>query len=638
MTSGLTPQLDAALGRLNEAQRRAVDWRDGAMLLLAGPGSGKTTVLTARLATLVQSTPKERFRVLALTFTNLAAAEMADRVTQLMGEQARDRMFIGTFHAFCIDVLQNHGSQIGLRSGFRVFGQEADREAVLTNALYQMGEEGRFETRRILAAIDRLRSRLVTPEDAANSFRDPDQGAFVARVYAAYEMSLADAQALDFNGILMQTWRLFRQLPTLAQRYQRTFKYWMIDEFQDTNRAQYGLLKALAGNEFRNLFLVADDDQIIYRWNGASYQQLDQFRRDFSPVQLQLPESYRCPPAVVAAANALISHNSERTVEKAEITAGKTTPIRSYPAIEVRSYKTDQDEREGIADEIGGLSSSDKSHVVVLARNKYLLEGCHVALTNRGIPSAIVSRRDDFLSPAYRWIQSILRQLVRPQDTRNLQTLITAFAELSEFAIDIETVTDAQVESGKSLLQTWIDMVRDSPDTFSGVLSAAEQVSNSPNSWRSFVTQCTDEWRKIFGGPGELPIDVEEDAKAWREIAREIDHAIGKAATLDEFLHRLDIVSKDPTPSDGVVRLMTIHGAKGKEFKIVFLMGLAEGELPSWHSLRQGADAELEEERRSCFVAITRTEERLILTRASQYRNQHKSASRFLREMKIPAA
>jgi DNA helicase-2/ATP-dependent DNA helicase PcrA len=618
---------------LNAAQRDAVDWGEGALLVLAGPGSGKTAVLTARLASILRKTPKERFRVLALTFTNAAAAEMTDRVKLLLGAEETDRSFIGTFHAFCITVLQSHGAHIGVNSGFRIFNLEADREAVLAAALRALGEEGHYENKRVLAAIDRLRSRLVSSGDAARYFRDVANGEFVARAYASYEKALAEAQALDFPGLLMETWRLFHEFPAIADRYRRTFRYWLVDEFQDTNRAQYGLLKELAGDKFRNVFVVADDDQIVYRWNGASYQQLERFRKDFVPAQIQLPTNYRCSPDVVEAANNLIRHNSERSPNKSDLIASKSrTTVR--PLIEVHRYSTESEEREGIAEAISVSQPLGRSNTVVLARSKYLLEGVQKELQSRNIEAKIISRRDDFVSAAYVWMQATLRQLVRPQDVANLEMLISSFAELGGREVTVEALNDTQIDTGKSLLKIWVDAQAALSSNVSELVKIADELVDDPKRWRAFTERCAVLWPSIYESD-ELPIDVLEDKEAWREVSREINQAIGKTASLDEFLHRLDISSKEPTPGPNCVRLMTIHGAKGKEFKTVYLMGLAEGELPSWQSLKAGATAELEEERRACFVAITRTEDHLILSYSETYRNWAKTPSRFLGEMGV---
>jgi DNA helicase II / ATP-dependent DNA helicase PcrA len=273
----------------------------------------------------------------------------------------------------------------------------------------------------------------------------------------------------------------------------------------------------------------------------------------------------------------------------------------------------------------------------VLARSKYLLEGVQKELQRMNIEAKIISRRDDFVSAAYVWMQSVLRQLVRPQDVANLEVLVSSFAELGGLEVTVEALNDAQVDTGKSLLQAWVDAQGALSSTVSELVKIAGDLVGDPKAWRAFVERCAALWPVIYESD-QLPNDVLEDKEAWREVSREINQAIGKTASLDEFLHRLDISSKEPTPGPNCVRLMTIHGAKGKEFKTVYLMGLAEGELPSWQSLKVGASAELEEERRACFVAITRTEDHLILSYSEMYRNWAKRPSRFIGEMGVAPA
>lgn len=626
-------RLSKVLESLNAAQREAVNWQDGSMLILAGPGSGKTQVLTAKVARILQQTPTERFRVLALTFTNKAAGEMLERVRQLNEDDGTDRAFIGTFHAFCIEVLQSHGSELGWSSAFTIYGLPADRQAVLREAAERAGVPGQYEEGRLLGAIDRLRARLILPTDAARHFRDVTQGKTIAAVYAAYNATLKDAQALDFDGLLIETWQLFRNNSLLAERYRKTFRYWLVDEFQDTNRAQYGLLCELGGNIHKNMFAVADDDQIIYRWNGASYQQLQLFQRDFSPTVIQLPTNYRCPYEVVVAANALIRHNKERTPSKTPLVANKNLLGGNPPVIEVLHSITDEEESALIAKRISAFAVNERPQLVVLARTKTLLISAKAALHSLGIKSVIVARRDSFASAAYIWMEAVLRQIVRPLDERNLAIISAAFHRLGGPDLSGEALVDRSIETGKLLLGSWIDAARSTQGELTELVDLTKRVLEKPDEWRTFARECSAKWKSMF--PEGVPTDLEEDEIAWGEIVREITLALGARVALDEFMHRLDITSKEPTPPPDAVRLMTIHGAKGKEFKQVFLIGLAEGELPSWQSLKPNAEAELEEERRTCFVAITRTEERLILSYADQYRNWSRRPSRFLTEMNV---
>ena len=293
-------ELAKALSELTPSQAAAVDWVDGPLFVLAGPGSGKTRVLTTRVAKLLAETPDKSFRVMALTFTNKAADEMATRIEAFVPDQ-QDRATIGTFHSFCMQMLQQHGSHIGINPNFAIYSLESDRADLLKEAIRASGLSG--DNERFLGTIDKLKARLIQPDSCAKLFRDASVGEQVEQTYRSYEDALSRANALDFGSLIAQAYRLISTYPGVGMHYRRAYAYWMFDEFQDTTDGQYRLIRALAGDGFRNIFAVADDDQIIYQWNGASYQQIQRFRADFQPTEIQLPTNYRCPPSIVAAAN-----------------------------------------------------------------------------------------------------------------------------------------------------------------------------------------------------------------------------------------------------------------------------------------------------------------------------------------------
>ncbi len=302
--------LEKALSELTPAQAAATNWGDGPLFVLAGPGSGKTRVLTTRVAKLLAETPDKSFRVMALTFTNKAADEMASRIDAVVPDQ-QQRATIGTFHSFCMQMLQQHGSHIGINPNFAIYSLESDRADLLKEAIRANRLDSDDE--RFLGMIDKLKAGLIQPEDSAKLFKDSVVGQRVELVYRAYETALRSANALDFGSLIAQAYRLISTFPGVALHYRRAYAYWMFDEFQDTTDGQYRLIKALAGDSFRNVFAVADDDQIIYQWNGASYKQIQRFRADFNPTEIQLHTNYRCPPSIVAAANRLVVHNTQRT-------------------------------------------------------------------------------------------------------------------------------------------------------------------------------------------------------------------------------------------------------------------------------------------------------------------------------------
>jgi DNA helicase-2/ATP-dependent DNA helicase PcrA len=623
--------LSVALSELTEAQAMAVAWHDGPMFVLAGPGSGKTRVLTTRVAKLLADTPDRSFRVLALTFTNKAADEMSARVAALVPEQER-RALIGTFHSFCMQMLQQHGSHIGINPDFAIYSLEGDRQEILRDAIRGAGLKS--DDLRLLSTIDKLKSQLVQPAGSARHFRDPSDGARVEQVYTAYEAALTHANALDFGSLISQAHRLIASFPGIAARYRKTYAYWMFDEFQDTTDGQYRLIRALAGDEFRNIFAVADDDQIIYQWNGASYKQIQRFRADFLPQELQLPTNYRCPPAIVAAANHLVVHNLQRTVAKLPLEAGKTS-LR-YPNeqhIRVLRYSTDDVEADFIADGISKIDPSRWGEVAVLARTRYMLEKLQSALTRKQVSAVISQRRDDFRSPQFLWLSAVLRQGLRPLDRRALEILTGAFNRWFGTDTQVDLVVTATELTERSLLDEWAVAVKavmsENTDAVA-LVDLAAKFAKEPMRFRALIEAVL---TKIPVQDDESS-DITEDRAAWSDLVRSIGKTIGRDAPLEQFLQELAIRSKEAPVGNNTVTLMTIHGAKGKEFDHVYVVGLAEGILPSFQSLKAGENsAEMEEERRNCFVAITRAREWLCLSYADNYRGWGKQPSRFLGEM-----
>ena len=267
--------------------------------------------------------------------------------------------------------------------------------------------------------IDKLMYRLITPDDTVKQFSDHEEGRRYAEIYAAYEQELRRLNALDFNSLLLQTYRLLTEYPAIAERYRRAYPYWLIDEFQDTNTAQYRLIRALTGTTFKSVFMVADDDQIIYEWNGANYKQLERFRKDFAPKEMQLPTNYRCPATIITAANKLVQYNSSRTPNKTPLVAAKER--NEFPDdehIRVVGYDNEGDEVAGIATTIWESGQATWGHTIVLARNRSLLDALLPYLKNAGVPTVIAQRRDNFLTPEFRWLQFSLRQVVRPSTRR----------------------------------------------------------------------------------------------------------------------------------------------------------------------------------------------------------------------------
>jgi DNA helicase-2/ATP-dependent DNA helicase PcrA len=629
-----------ALDNLTEIQRQAVQWDQGPLLVLAGPGSGKTQVLTCRIGRLLDSSRKQNFRVLALTFTNKAADEMKSRVAEFV-PGLEERATIGTFHGFCAQLLRQHGVHLGISPDFAIYSVDDDRKAVLEEALQRTQSEGQpisIDDVKYLGLIDRLKAKLIEPSAAERALTHLEDRAKVATVYNLYEQELRRINALDFNSLIFEAYRLVTAFPAIAARYRRFYPHWLIDEFQDTNSAQYKLVRVLAGSELRSIFAVADDDQIIYEWNGASYKQIQSFLADFSAQVIQLPTNYRCPAAIVEAANRLVAYNAQRTSTKKPLIAGKIK--LKYPPsehIQLRVFATDQEEADGIAREIADHDPVRWGQTVILARTKALLERMNETLRAQQVTSSIAQRRDDFLSPEFRWLVAVLRQFTRPLDRRNVAVLIEAFNRMAETKVPVgQIVTEAET-TGRSYLATWLDTVRQQnlKVEHADLLALLLPSTNDTSAVKQTLDGILGEFGKRINGP-EADADLAEDMTAWRELSRDIGGHIGKNAPLDQFLQELQLRSKEPTPKPGSVTLMTIHGAKGREFDFVYVIGLAEDIMPSFQSKKKGdSSPEMEEERRNCFVAITRTKECLVLSRSATYRGWRKDPSRFLIEMDL---
>ena len=622
--------LEFALGKLSEIQRKAVEWNDGALLVLAGPGAGKTRVLTCRVAHLLDRSPDERFRLLALTFTNKAAHEMSSRVSAL-APRLEERADIHTFHSFCAQVLRQHGVHLDIRPDFAIYSKTSDREAVLEDALRRNARHFDRDDVRLLPMIDALKARLVSPKQAEKwvaerNSASSEEACRVAYAYRLYESELRSANALDFNSLIFEAYQLFGY-PAMARHYQTVYRYWLLDEFQDTNGAQYELLRRMAGRNFHQLFAVADDDQTIYEWNGADVQRIGALVKHFACDVIQMPANFRCPPRIVEVANRLVVYNARRVASKSPTKSARSDCLLSYgEQVQCREFATDDEEVAGIASEIACLDRVARGKSAVLARTRALLEAVRAPLEAKQVPTTILMRRDDFVSPEMRWLVACLKQINRPLDRRNMVTLVGAFNNFSPASTDFDDLMSRSAVEGITYLKAWTAAVRQAglPSPTAEIVNLMVGLAGGDLKPASAIDQILGHFES-----DEHSEDLKDDLSAWHQIRG----AVGQKS-LDKFLQELELRSKEPAPKPGAVSLATIHSAKGLEFDTVYLIGLAEEVLPSWHSIKRGnSSSALEEERRSCFVAITRTKQRLILSRAHRYKGWVKQPSRFLVEM-----
>lgn len=640
-----TKEFTEAYERLSPIQREAVEWNEGPILVLAGPGSGKTNVLTCRIARILDTSQDKNFRILGLTFTNKAADEMRGRVDKFVPGQS-GRVFLGTFHSFCADVLRQHGIHLHINPNFYIYSQNVDLQAVLNDAVEEAKKISNVVTdfdKKTLPVINRMKSLLILPENCREDFKNTELGKRMSIVYPAYEKELNKRNALDFNSLILKTYQLFTKYPAFAKRYRAVYPYICIDEFQDTNYAQYNLIRALTKDQHRNLFIVADDDQIIYQWNGASHKRIMEFRNDYSPKVIQLPMNYRCPSEVVELANNLIRHNFLRTSDKKPLKAFHPNVGRDIVRLLPR-FPDFEAEVAGIAKDIKRSHSDHFGSVVVLGRSRKLLKGAEIALQREGLPAVISQRKDEFESTPFVWLHSILRLANDKENRSYLEAVCGTFAQLAEVEVIPEDVIAEAQASNLGYLQHWIKLVRQKVlnEATKELIDKTLHYLGEGRDFQSFSRFALDWFSDLDKFHQSSDIDptieifsrFEEERTVWEELVRDITSSLGDEITLEAFLQELQMHSKEPSPKPNTVILMTIHGAKGTEFDHVYLIGLVEDELPSFQSKQKGDDSpEMEEERRNCFVGITRTIKTLTLSYAEKYRGWSKEPSRFLYEM-----
>ena len=461
-----------------------------------------------------------------------------------------------------------------------------------------------------------------------------------SKVFDKYQNLKQEMFAIDFDDMIFLVRNMLCN-QDFAKKIRNQYDYILVDEFQDTTEAQYKIIKALAGNEFHNIFVVADDDQIIYQWNGASYKRIEQFTQEFSPKIIQLPLNYRCPPEIVSIANNLIRYNFQRSKNKQPIQAFRLSNGGNNVRL-LSGFPNEDAEAEEIVKDIMSNHIKEYGTVVVLARNRKLLLTIQRSFDAHSISAIIAQRKDSFESTPLIWVQSVLFLANDRQDQKQLITLCGSFEKLTNLVISSDEVISQADLSNHDLLQHWTNIAiqKISDGKMKTVLHSINK--NLVNS-RDFLAFCKDafEWvekesQQGFDQYSKTFAHYEEEKDVWDELVRDIKGSLRENLTLDAFLQEIQMRSKEATPKKDVVLLMTIHGAKGKEFKHVYLIGMVEDELPSFQSKQKGADSpEMEEERRNCFVAITRALETLTLSYADSYRGWPKNPSRFLCEMGI---
>ena len=616
---------------LTEAQRRAVEWNGGSLLVLAGPGAGKTEVLTARAIRVIRATPQRRFRVLGLTFTNLAAGEMKARVALRLG-QASDRAYLTTFHSLCAGVLRLHGSHLGLRPDFRILTLDAERAMILSQALGSRAPWGSQAppARQIARNLDQL-FRSPPAGEAESSRVEDDNGGWSRSVLSEYVAALIRNNCLDYGSLIHCCIVLARRKRPIREDFPIMYPHVLVDEYQDTNAAQDALFRELWPPGSSEVFAVADDDQMIYQWNGASPERIDALREDYGMTVCRLPESRRCIPEVVSRANRLMEAGPPGGSDRAPLVAARRDG--GPDAVRVEVFPDEKAETDWVVRDIGrrGVAAGDSA---VLARTGRLVETAYEALRRAGVPVWSRKPRDEFSTPGVRWILAGLRLAAAPRDGAQLRLLAKALHDLAGISVSPTAVeASAEVENG-ALLAAFVREPGSDSALAADLIRILRERLVEGSDYRRFSSASVDRLRSGDEGMDAGDGEALEEIAVWESLTAQIRRQIGGDAGLVRFLHELDLrpIVAEPKPDEA--QCLTIHQAKGKEFRHVYLVGLAEDQLPSWYARQNGGKGpQMEEERRNCFVAITRASETLTLTRAASYYGREKQPSRFLADM-----
>ena len=616
-TTGPTPEIDALL---NPAQREAVHHAGGPLLVLAGAGSGKTRVLTYRIAALVRAgIPPQR--ILAVTFTNKAALEMRGRVEQLIGAAVARAAWMGTFHAVCSRILRRSGLPIGVDPRFLIYDTDDQRGVVRDVTASLDIDDRQFPPAAVLAAIGRAKNELVDHvafAARAENFRDE----VIGRVYAGYRQRLDACHALDFDDLLMRTVQLFREHPATLDEYQNRFRHILVDEYQDTNHAQYVLLSLLAGRH-RNVCVVGDDDQAIYRWRGADVRNILEFERDYPDARVvTLEQNYRSTQRILAAASALVRHNPHRHTKVLWTENGEGEPVTLFEAFD--GY----DEARYVTDLIKAhrAAGGRAGEIAILYRTNAQSRQFEETFLRAGIPYQIVGALRFYERAEIKDLLAYLRVIYNRADEASLKRIIN----VPRRGIGDGTVRRLEARGKTEGLALW-DTLRRADDSglgpqarraIAGFVGLIEDLAGyaADHAAREVLARAIDAtgYRRMLEAEGTDEAYARiENLDELVAVAEEVEVTAGES-TLEAFLQHLALVTDVDTWEDRAdrVTLMTLHSAKGLEFSIVALAGLEEGLFPHVRSLEE--EAGIEEERRLCYVGMTRAKQRLILTYARQ--------------------
>lgn len=631
------------LDKLNERQKEAVLATEGPVLVLAGAGSGKTTVLVNRIAYMISEKHIRPWNILAITFTNKAAREMKDRIERLLGDTAKD-MWIGTFHSVCVRVLRSCIDLLGYSRDFVIY-DTADTKTVMKECLRELDiDEKSFPVRNVLSIISNAKNDLMDAATFENVYKSDYRMSIIAKIYYRYQTKLRKNNAVDFDDIILNTVKILSENPDVLSKYQDKFQYILVDEYQDTNNSQYLLINLLAQAN-RNLCVVGDDDQSIYKFRGANIGNILNFEDDYSDVQkITLDQNYRSTQNILDAANSVISNNKGRMGKSLWTSNGDGNKVFVYTGT------NEYDEARYIArqikkhfDEQGSFSDC-----AILYRTNAQSRVIEEMLMRESVPYKVLSGLRFYDRKEIKDIIAYLRVVYNPNDDVSLARIINEPKRKIGNAT-LEKARNIAREKETSLYDV-ISHADDYPEFKTAIkkLLGFSEIIQSLIKLKDTVT-IEDLTGRILNDTGYMPALVMEDTTESKtrienlgefiSVITEFEKNEETGNTLGEFLENISLVSDidgyDENEDSAV--LMTIHSAKGLEFPIVFLSGLEEGLFPGMRSME--SDDDIEEERRLCYVAITRAKEQLYITktisRTIHGKTMPTTASRFFKEIPV---
>lgn len=631
------------LDKLNERQKEAVLATEGPVLVLAGAGSGKTTVLVNRIAYMISEKHIRPWNILAITFTNKAAREMKDRIERLLGDTAKD-MWIGTFHSVCVRILRSCIDLLGYSRDFVIY-DTADTKTVMKECLRELDiDEKSFPVRNMLSIISNAKNDLMDAATFENVYKSDYRMSIIAKIYYRYQTKLRKNNAVDFDDIILNTVKILSENPDVLSKYQDKFRYILVDEYQDTNNSQYLLINLLAQAN-RNLCVVGDDDQSIYKFRGANIGNILNFEDDYSDVQkITLDQNYRSTQNILDAANSVISNNKGRMGKSLWTSNGDGNKVFVYTGT------NEYDEARYIArqikkhfDEQGSFSDC-----AILYRTNAQSRVIEEMLMRESVPYKVLSGLRFYDRKEIKDIIAYLRVVYNPNDDVSLARIINEPKRKIGNAT-LEKARNIAREKETSLYDV-ISHADDYPEFKTAIkkLLGFSEIIQSLIKLKDTVT-IEDLTGRILNDTGYMPALVMEDTTESKtrienlgefiSVITEFEKNEETGNTLGEFLENISLVSDidgyDENEDSAV--LMTIHSAKGLEFPIVFLSGLEEGLFPGMRSME--SDDDIEEERRLCYVAITRAKEQLYITktisRTIHGKTMPTTASRFFKEIPV---